>query len=496
MPRSIPDTLAAAIAADEAGHLDEAVALYAEVLAADPGCVDALLNLGALAFRVGQFAEAANFQREALALRPDFQPARINLARTLARLGEVDEADVLYRQLQASAAATTDLQSEHIQLLYGDGRLAAARELADAACELLPREAECWLLAGNVRLYQRDRAGAERCYRQALACHDNSRGRANLALALLAQDRFGEAWPLYEARYAADLQAHDKVAFAVDGDPPPWPQWQGESLAGKRILVMGEQGMGDQIHFARFLPQLAALGASVELVCAAPLLPLLTATPGVAAVHARPPANAAFDCWTPLLSLPWRLGQEDGRAWPGAPYLQAPADRQADWRKQFAQWAGTSGLPRVGIAWAGSPGNAIDRMRSLPLDAVLDLAERLRGRVMLLSLQKGAGELADIDRQCAAGIVPLADLIHDFGDTAAIVAELDCVIMVDTALAHVAGALGKPGFVLLSPGADWRWGTEGDTAAALYPSLRPLWRDPVAGWKPALERVEQALGSH
>ncbi|MDQ8021283.1 MAG: tetratricopeptide repeat protein [Moraxellaceae bacterium] len=493
MPHS---ALAAAIAADEAGRLDEAVALYAEVLGADPACVDALVNLGALAFRVGQFAEAANFQREALALRPDLQPARINLARTLARLGEVDEADALYRELTAGASATAALQSEHIQLLYGDGRLAAARELADTSCARAPQEAEFWLLAGNVRMYQRDPADAERCYRRALECRDNARGRANLALALLAQDRFAEAWPLYEARYASDLQAHDKVAFAVDGASPPWPQWQGEPLAGKRILVMGEQGMGDQIHFARFLPQLAAQAATVELVCAAPLAPLFAGMPGIAAVHAQAPATTRFDFWTPLLSLPWRLGQDNGRAWPGTPYLQAPPARQAHWRDQLAQWTGTSGLPRVGIAWAGSPGNAIDRMRSLPLEAVLGLAERLRGRAMLLSLQKGAGELASIDRQCAAGIVPLADLINDFGDTAAIVAGLDCVITVDTALAHVAGALGKPGFVLLSPGADWRWGSDQPADCELYPSLRPLWHDAANGWKLALDTVEQAFRSH
>lgn len=492
MPEPLLPALEAAMQAEAAGDLETAVAHYATVLAAQPDCVEALNNLGSIAHRIGHYSDAIQFQRQALAARPDFLPSQVNLSRSLAKSGDLHAADAAYTAAIANAGDQQTLKiallSEQIQLRYGHGLFAEAAALVESACAQHPESAELQLVAGNVQIYLRAPANAEHHYRRALALHDSPRGRANLALALLAQDRFEEGWPLYESRYHAELVAHDKVSFGTQA----CPQWQGEDLHGRRILVIGEQGMGDQIHFARFVAMLAEAGATVELQCAPALRPLLATAAGVAKIHDSTP-QGTFDYWTPLLSLPMHLGKLNGRHWPG-PYLHADSLRREGWRNQLTTWS--NGKPKIGIAWAGSPGNAIDRMRSLSLDQVLALIAPFKGRAMFFSLQKGAEETHDLERQCIGGLIPLSDMIGDFADTAALITELDLVISVDTAVAHVTGALGRPGIVLLSPGADWRWGTLGLGECALYPSLRPVWKRPGADWQAALQQASGYLNTH
>ena len=475
--------LSAAMAAEQADDLDTAVAQYSAVLAADPACVEALNNLGAIAARVGQPEDAVNFYREALAHRPDFTPSRINLARTLASLGLTSEADSHY----AEAIRHGDsLHAERAQLWLNAGEPATAQQIAQDACPLRPADADLWLVLGNARLYQHSPEEAELCYRKAQRLADTPRARANLALALLAQSRFAEAWPLYESRYDPALRAPDAVRF----DTLPWPQWQGEPLLGKRLLVVGEQGFGDQIHFARFIAQAVTQGASVELLCKPALRPLLDNAAGVSKALDTLPADARYDYWTPLLSLPYRLGLADGRACLQTPYLSADPARRTQWRAQLDAWG--PGKRKIGLVWAGAAGNTVDRLRSLSLDAVLPLTAGLNPDTLFLSLQTSELPAHELERQCLAGLIPVGDMLPDFAATAALIAELDLVIAVDTAVAHLAGALNKPTWVLL-PGTDWRWGRPGSPACTLYPSVRPFWRDPVTGWDKALTQLGAAL---
>lgn len=475
--------LQAAMAAEAAGDLETAVAQYSAVLAADPRCVEALNNLGALASRVGQPEDALNFYREALTHRPDFVPSRINLARTLAGLGQIDEADRHYAEVIGQGQL---LQAERAEAWLKAGHPTTAQQIAQEACLHSPADAALWLVLGNARLFQHSPEEAERCYRKAQSLADTPRARANLALALLAQSRFAEAWPLYESRYDPALRAPDAVRF----DTLPWPQWQGEDLAGKHLLVVGEQGLGDQIHFARFIALAADRGARVELLCHPSLRGLLATAAGVTRAVDRLPEGVHYDYWTPMLSLPFRLGAADGRACPQTPYLSAEPALRAQWRAQLDAWG--PGKRKVGLVWTGAAGNAVDRLRSLRLDDVLPLIEGLGQDTLFLSLQTGELPTQTLERQCLAGIIPVGDMLTDFSATAALIAELDMVIAVDTAVAHLAGALNKPVWALL-PGTDWRWGRPGSPSCTLYPSVRPFWRDPVTGWDKALQELGAAL---
>ncbi|MDO6384871.1 tetratricopeptide repeat protein [Uliginosibacterium sp. 31-12] len=479
--------LLAAVQAEERGDLEAAVAAYANILEQQPDCVEALSNLGAICVRAGQPEEALNFYTQALSHQPGFRPARMNLARTLAQLGRTEEADMHYRQALAQEASPA-LQVERLQQLVAAGRLQQARAEAETACASSPEEAGLWQVAGNARLYLNQPEAAEAAYRRALEIDDSARARANLAMALLAQGRFAEAWPYYEARHDSSLLAHDAVRFT----DYPWPRWQGEALAGKRILLMGEQGLGDQIQFARFIEPLAASGAHVDLVCRAGLRGLLGTAPGLQACHAEAPMAEHFDYWSPLLSLPLHLDDKNPlRTWQ-YPYLQAAPEKRQHWRKQLAEWAGQK--KKIGIAWRGAAGNASNRMRSITTEEILELPRRLGAQAMFFSLQKDDASSGELDQLCSGGIIPLGDMQQDFSDTAALACELDLIIAVDTSVAHAVGALGCPVHILLAPGLEWRWGKPGSPSCALYPSARLHWKDSAEGsWKPLLSQLCEEL---
>lgn len=480
-------SLITAIQAEERGDLEAAVAAYASVLEAQPDCIEALNNLGAICFRAGQPQDAVNFYLQALEYQPDFRLARLNLARTLSKLGQADASNAHYRALLAQENSL-ELLVERLQMLVTHGQLQQAASEAAAACAAQPTAAELWLVAGNAQLYLCQPAAAEAAYRKALSLQDSARARANLALALFAQSRFTEAWPYYEARHDNSLQAHDAVRFANY----PWPRWQGEPLTGKRILLVGEQGLGDQIQFARFIEPLAASGAAVELVCHPALVSLLASTPGLQACHASVPPGEQFDFWSPLLSVPLHLGCEDALQCWSYPYLQADAAKRSQWCEQLAAWAGSK--KKIGLVWRGSAGNATDRIRSIPTTEILELPRRLGEQAMFFSLHKDDATSGELELICRSGIIPLGDMLNDFSDTAALICELDLVVSVDTAVAHAAGALGHPLHVLLAAGIEWRWGQPGSDDCALYPSAHLHWKDcTTSTWAPLLATLGAEL---
>jgi hypothetical protein len=342
---------------------------------------------------------------------------------------------------------------------------------------------------GLTRLYCGDTSGAETSFRQALALDpDLPRNRANLGIALMAQGRYAEGLPLYESRYAANIIAHDRVSFP---GLAPERQWHGEPLAGRRLLLVREQGYGDQIQFIRFAQQLHALGAGRVLAWVAPgLAALFSSAAGLDAVTEDAPSIDDYDLWCPLLSLPLLLGITAPQAPDTLPYLQAPA-RSAHWRQQIAGWA--QGRPTVGVVWAGSPGNSVDARRSLPTALMLEMLAARNGRIAV-SLQMAPTGMDQLETQCRAGIIPLLDMLNDFSDTAAVIEQLDLVISADTAVAHLAGALGKPVWLLLPAGPDWRWG-QGGESTAWYPTMR-IFRQPAPGdWQSVIGEVQVALRS-
>jgi hypothetical protein len=303
----------------------------------------------------------------------------------------------------------------------------------------------------------------------------------NLALALLANGDYAEGWHEYEWRLRLP---------ELGGSAPslPVPRWQGEDLRGGTLLASAEQGIGDAIQFVRFASWLAARGVRVVVQAPRELQSLLATAPGVAATVSTGEALPA-DCSAeiPLLSLPCRLGL--GRDDVGAPprYLRSDPSRSADAAGVLGK--ARPGSRRIGLAWAGSPQHRNDARRSIPL-AMLAPLLTVPGMTWF-SLQKGtasnqlaqvaqAGDVAPLDPQC------------DFAHTAALVDALDAVVTVDTSIAHLAGALGKPTFVLLPFAPDWRWGIAG-THTPWYPTMTLCRQQAIGDWPSAVAALYEAL---
>ena len=335
------------------------------------------------------------------------------------------------------------------------GDLAKAERLYRSAVERWPDEPEPHHHLGGVyRMRGRlDLAEAELRHTLALAPGADSTMRV-LATILLSQGRYPEGFALLEARQF--LPAHAKPAI-------PFPEWQGEDLSGRRILIWPEQGFGDQIQFARFVPVLQARGAEVTLLCRPGLVRLFETSLGVRAIAAE--GQVEFpdpDYWVMQGSLPLRLGVTVETI-PNAPYLRASGS-----------WPSLGDGFKVGVRAEGNPGHLNDARRSLGASE----GQRLR---------RIAERTIDLD--------PAATGAADFADTAAILEELDLVVCVDTSVAHLAGAMGKPAWVLLpAEETDWRWLLE-RSDSPWYPSIRLYRQAPGEGWGPVLDRVQADLAA-
>lgn len=441
-----------------------------------------LFYQGSEHLQAGDATQAEACWRAALEQDPQMAEAHANLAYLHDERGE-------WAQAEASYVRALELQPDHAQLHLNYGTLLAGRKRLDEAeaaythaIELDPDAPAGWSNLGGLYVGMKRDAEAELCCRQALARDpEHAKARFNLAYVLLRQGRFEEGWPSLEARdwYAA-LQAQLNC-----------PRWLGEPLQGQSLMIGPEAGYGDMIQFARYAPLLKARGAArITLLCPPALKPLLLTLQGVDAVLAWDEAMPAegWDCWTPLLSIPLYCGTRLENIPADLPYLQALPERRARWQARLP----AEGL-RVGLVWKGNPRFENDADRSLPSLDVLQPLGEIAG-VHFISLQKGEGE--DQARHPPAGLtlLHLGSEIEDFADTAAIVAGLDLVICVDTALAHLAGALGRPCWVLLPHyKTDWRW-LEGRSDTPWYPGLLRLFRQgPGQDWASVVAEVQGAL---
>ncbi len=266
------------------------------------------------------------------------------------------------------------------------------------------------------------------------------------------------------------------------------PQWRGEDIAGKTILLHAEQGFGDTIQFVRYAPLVAAKGASVILEAPDSLMPLLDGFNGVTTMIAHGQALPPFDLHCPLMSLPLAFGTTLATIPENGPYLRAPAERLEKWRTRLGALSGK----RVGLVWSGKPAHKNDRNRSIALSRLAPLLA-VAG-VNFVSLQQ---DYRDADRAELANYPQLVRLdreLADFADTAAAVAALDLVITVDTAVAHLAGAMGKPVWILLSHVLDWRWLLE-RSDSPWYPSARLYRQAAIGDWDGVIARLAQDLAA-
>ncbi|MVW61494.1 tetratricopeptide repeat protein [Massilia sp. NEAU-DD11] len=507
------------------GRFEEAQRRFGEAVAHDPADAASLQHRADLLQRLGRRAEAAECYRAALLLRPDNAELHNNFAVLLARSGQPEAAEREYLQAVACRPGYADAW-HNLGLSYTQsGRYAEAEAALRTCLRWRAHDPEVWNSLGNVYQYmQRDddaeaayrralaarpglaktfnnlgtlrqrqgRAGeAEDAYRQAIAADPGyPEARWNLGFLLLAQGRLAEGWPWMEARHDPALARPIAVRPA-----PGFPQWNGEALDGKAIAVWPEQGFGDQIQFVRYLPWLKAAGArTVTLICHDALLPLLRGAAGADRVVPKSEAGrlAPHDFWVFMLSLPMHAGTTLATIPATLPYLAADPARRAYWRARLDTLP--AGM-RVGLVWRGFGGHVNDANRSLPDLSVLAPLWSVPG-VAFVSLQRGMdGE----PRRAGPDGLDLLELgagIADFGDTAAIVAELDLVICVDTAVAHVAGALGKRCWVLLPAiHPDWRW-MEERADSPWYPGVLRLYRQRHAGaWDELVARVAHDLAA-
>ena len=429
----------------------------------------------------GDSVAAEECFRDAIRRAPDFAEAHANLALLRERAGQTAEAEALYRR---AIVLNPDHAQVHLNLgalLAGGKRFAEAEAAYRCALELDPHYPGAWSNLGVLLACIKREREAEECYRQALVFEpDHANARFNLAYLLLRQGRYREGWSCLEAR---DWYGVLAARF-------PCPRWQGERVAGKALLIGIEAGHGDMIQFCRYAAMVKEQGAArVDLVCHPALKTLFETLAGVDDVISLADELPArhWDFWVPALSLPFHCDTRVDTIPARLPYLSADPERMARW----APLLPTSGL-RVGLVWKGNPRFENDADRSLPGLQTLAPLGTVAG-VGFVSLQKGAGE----EEAPAPGlaVTDLGSRIDDFADTAAIVAQLDLVICVDTAIAHLAGALGKPVWVLLPWfKTDWRWRAAGD-ASPWYPGVMRLFRQEAGDWAPVVERLADELAA-
>lgn len=477
----------AALAHHQAGRLNDAKRGYRQILAANPAHADALHMLGMVEHQSGRFdaaiglisqaivlhdaapyhfnlarvfedagrwQEAAGAYRKTIALWPDNADAHANLGSVLQELGQLEGAENCFRQAIAREPGFAEAHTNLGNVMRELGQLEGAEACGRRAIALAPgfAEAHCNLGATLSRQGRMDEAIA--CTRHALVLQpDLASAHHNLALALLARGDMAEGWAEYEWRWRTPRMRGAQRVFVQ-------PQWQGEAAPGRVLLIHAEQGFGDTLQFCRYAALAAARGLRVIMEAQEPLVRLLQGLPGVEQVIAQGATPQRFDLHIPMLSLP-RVFDTEIETIPAAPsYLHADAAMATAWRERLA---GSLGL-RVGLVWAGSPYLAADRQRSLP-PAQLAPLFAVPG-VKFFSLQK-SGPAAPAD-------FPMCDFMpemEDFSATAALIANLDLVISVDTAIAHLAAGLGRPVWLMNRFDSCWRWFANRQDSP-WYPTMR------------------------
>jgi len=506
--------VARALALAKEGQKEQAVALFRQALRLQPSHAPIHHNLGVALAELGRLGEAVQSFTEALRLRPDYFEALCNLASALHQLKRLDEAIAAFRRAWRLKPDHAETLSNLGLTLFYHRQAAEAVVLLKQAVRLRPDFAEAY---NNLGLAQCDlgdlREGAE-CFEQALrlaphhikahtnlgntykdqgrlaealACYELAQAldpaavspRWNRALTLLNLGDYQRGWPEYESRL---LKPDSGVRSYAE------PRWDGSPLAGRTLLLHTEQGMGDMIQFVRFAALAKEGGGRVILACPAKIGRLFSSCTGLDQVVDERGPLPTFDVQAPLMSVPALLGTTLATVPARVPYLSAEPERVERWREKLSEVRGF----RVGVVWQGNPQNRQDRWRSFPL-ALLEPLARVEG-VRLISLQRGFGT-----EQLAQARLPILELnegmeedLGCFLETAAVIQNLDLVVSTDTAVAHLAGALGKRAWVALPRVCDWRW-LVGREDSPWYPTLRLFRQQEPGSWEPVFAAMSVEL---
>ncbi len=461
----------------------EAEAAYRRCLELRPDHVAALVNLGFVLGELDRLDDAKACYEQALRHRPDLAEAHHNLGNVLREQGQLEQALACYDQaLRFRPEYAKALVNRGVALVSA-GRLNEAIASLRRGVELTPASADAHTSLGAALCAQQRYDEALAHYARALELDPGHPDAAwNRSLLWLQQGDYERGWPAYEARW--------RCKRVTPLPPFSQPRWDGSPLEGRTILLYGEQGLGDTLHFVRYAPLVKARGGRVIVMCQNALVRLLTRTPGIDGLVGWGATPPPFDVWMPLMSLPALFHTTLDSIPAEVPYVFPDPELVAHWGRPLAPVRGF----RVGIAWRGSPRHAWDRHRSASLEQFEPLA-RVPG-VRLISLQKGPGS----EQLRALGgcfpVLSLGELLDEssgpFLDTAAVLAHLDLVVCVDTSLAHLAGAMGRPAWLALSYSPDWRW-LLGRDDNPWYPTLRLFRQERAGDWAGVFRRIAEEL---
>jgi FkbM family methyltransferase len=489
------------------GRLDQAAAHCQQAIALDPDFFSAYNNLGTILQRQGRVAEAMAHYQKALALNPSYASAHDNLGTVYQERGEIEQAIAQYRQAIACDPNSANAHNNLASALKEQGCLEEAITCCHRAIQIQPNHADAYNNLGSILVEQGKLWQAIAHYETAIRHNSNHvNAHLNLGIILLMLGDYQRGFVEYHWRWRSRQCPPLKYPHAL---------WDGSDPTGKTILLTAEQGFGDTIQFARYAPLVAQRGARVVVACQKPLLRLLETLPGIECCVDRDQVNTEVHYHAPLLDLPLILGTRVETIPANVPYLKVPVGVEVElWQGGEDRGDGEdktenlefktphylpSPIPyppspssplKVGFAWASNPDNSTAKKRSCALSHFLSLLD-VPG-VVLYSLQK---EPPPSDRETLAAHPRVVDLRHqlqDFADTAAAIAQMDLVVTVDTAVAHLAGALGKPVWTLLPFVADWRW-LLNRLDTPWYPTMRLFRQNQDGDWEGVFGQVRQAL---
>ena len=460
-------------------RLEEAVTCYENAVRLQPNSADAHYHLANALKAQDRFDAAIAEYQMALRIRPNYADALNNLGNTYKAQKRHDEAIAQYQAALRVRPNDAELYSNLGEVLRVAGQTEKAVVALETALRLRPNLAEAHCNLGNA-LYELGRyAEAKRCYQTTLTLKPNlTLAHCDYAFALMILGEFQEGWPHYEWRRRASIELKQPIL------EPKQPMWDGRELGRRKLLLHTEQGYGDTIQFIRYLPIVAQRGGRIAVACQRELLPLLRRMPGAEIWTALEPLPDC-DVQCPLLSLPGLFKTNLSNIPANVPYLSADPARTESWKSRLP-----ADRLKVGLAWAGTPGHRNDHNRSIKLQQLAGLA-RIPD-VWFTSLQKGPA--AAQTKTAPMEIADWSGEFNDFADTAALMHNLDLVITVDTSIAHLAGAMGKPVWTMLPFSPDWRWMIK-RSDSPWYPTMR-LFRQPEPGnWSAVVEQVALALRS-